>query len=367
MNPILLLSALAYLTRLSYFWLGQLRSQRVSPTDDVSLAAVSVIVPARNEEHNISACIESLVNSDYPASLLEIIVVNDRSTDGTAAIIDRLASEHSQVRALHRTESDARDNLRGKPGALQFGIDHSAGTLILITDADCRVHPQWIRTMVRPFTNPQVELAAGFTAVRPAGMFARIQDIEWIYTASMAQAANSHGHPLGCYGNNLAVRRSAFEEVGGYRGIPFSVTEDLALMQAIDARAGTIVFLCEPTGRVETEPCETVGEYLRQKQRWVRGGLGLGWRGFTFIASSVIYWIGLVTSIISGNWWWIGTFLTLRMLGDGILVATSAIRLRRWYHLWAGGPVLVLLLLLELLLPVLVMKRTVRWKDQSFS
>ncbi|MBU3699582.1 MAG: glycosyltransferase [Candidatus Kapabacteria bacterium] len=366
MTPILLLSALAYLTRLSYFWLGQLRSQRFRPTKDSSLPMVSVIVPARNEEENIASSIESLVVSDYPTELLEIIIVDDRSTDRTTEIIDRLASAHPQVSALHRTESDARDNLRGKPGALQFGVDHSNGEIILITDADCRVHPQWIRTMVSPFSSAHVELTAGFTAVRPRGIFARIQDIEWIYTASMAQAANCHGHPLGCYGNNLAIRRSAFEEVGGYRGIPFSVTEDLALMQAIDARGGGIIFLCEPTGRVETEPCITIGDYLRQKQRWVRGGLGLGWRGFTFIASSVIYWIGLVASILTGSWWWVGTFLALRMLGDGVLVATSAIRLRRWYHLWAGGPVLVLLLLLELLLPLLVMQRTVRWKGQAF-
>ncbi|MBU3679038.1 MAG: glycosyltransferase [Candidatus Kapabacteria bacterium] len=365
-NVLLFSAALVYLVRLAYFWRGQWRSGRALPLYNESVPRVTVVVPARNEERLIASCIESLVASDYPSSHLEIIVVNDRSTDATAKIIDELARLHTCVRALHRQEADARENLRGKPGALQFGIDHASGEIILITDADCSVHPLWVRTMVAPFTDPSVEMTAGLTVVRPSSTFARIQDIEWVYTSSMAQAANSNGHPLGCFGNNIAIRSSAFAELGGYRGIPFSVTEDLALMQAIHGRHGSIVFLCEPTGQVVTEPCSTVSDYLRQKQRWVQGGLGLGWRGFTFIGSSVVYWVGLVSSIVMGSLPWTALFLALRLVGDGVLITTTAIRMRRWYLLWMGAPVLILLLLLELMLPLLAMQRRVVWKGQTF-
>ncbi len=324
------------------------------------------MVPARNEERNIASCAESLIASDYPHDKLEIIIVDDRSTDSTAAVIDSLAQQNTSVRALHRSEQDAVDNLRGKPGALQFGIERATGDVILLTDADCRVQPQWIRTMTEPFRDDHVGMVCSFTTVRRGDLFALIQDIEWLYTSSMAQSANANGQPLGCFGNNMAVRSSAFHEIGGYRSISFSVTEDLALLQAMGRRGHRVSFTCDPRSRVETEPCPSLFEYLRQKQRWVQGGLGLGWRGHTFAATSVFYWFGLVTSIVIGQWPWIALFLCLRMLGDGWLIANSAIRLRRFYLLAAIAPTIVLLLLLELLLPFLALQKRVVWKGQTF-
>lgn len=360
-------SALVYLARLAFFFAGQLRSKRVRrPAGIDDTPRVSVIVPARNEAANIGTCIASLLASDYPQEKLEIIIVDDRSTDSTASIIDAIAREHSCVRALHRSEQHAVDNLRGKPGALQYGIERATGEFILLTDADCRVQPQWIRTMTEPFRDDRVGMVCSFTTVRRGDLFALIQDIEWLYTSSMAQSANANCQPLGCFGNNMAVRSSSFHDIGGYSAISFSVTEDLALLQAMGRHGYRVSFICDLCSRVETEPCPTLFEYLRQKQRWVQGGLGLGWRGHTFAATSVFYWFGLVASIVLGQWPWIALFLCLRMLGDGWLVANSAIRLRRFYLLGAIAPTIVLLLLLELLLPFLALQKRVVWKGQTF-
>lgn len=366
MDLLLALSATVYLSRLAFFLNGQWRSRRALPSSLGHPPHVSVIVPARNEQDNIGHCIESLLACDYPKELLEIIVVNDRSTDNTGRIIDDLARLHPCIRAVHRTEADAVANLRGKPGALQAGIDLAGGEVLLLTDADCRVQSGWIRTMVMPFTNPDVGMVCSFTTVRRGNLFALIQDIEWLYTSGMAQSANNNGQPLGCFGNNMALRASTFHRIGGYRAISFSVTEDLALLQAMGRAGARVAFICEPDSRIETEPCSSLGEYLRQKQRWVQGGLGLGWRGITFAATSVIYWFGLVSSIVTADPQWISLFLCLRMLGDGLLIANSALRLRRTYLLAAIAPTILLLLLLELLLPVLAFQKRVVWKGQTF-
>lgn len=366
MDYLLATSALVYVTRLAFFFSGQWRNRRTMPLQKEDLPRVSVIVPARNEQQNIAACIGSLLACDYPEAQLEIIIVNDRSSDETGWIIDTFAASNPCIRALHRTESDAIDNLRGKPGALQFGVDRSTGHILLVTDADCRVHPNWIRTMVAPFTDSHTDMVCSFTTVRRGNAFALLQDIEWLYTSGMAMSANANGQPLGCFGNNIAVRATTFADLGGYRSIAFSVTEDLALMQAMDRRGSRIAFICEPTSRIETEPCLSLGEYLRQKQRWVQGGLGLGWRGYLFAASSAIYWFGLVSSIVTGSTTWLLVFLVLRILGDGSLILTSSIRLRRFYLLWAIAPSLLLLLLLELILPVLAFQKRVIWKGQTF-
>ncbi len=359
-------SACVYITRLLFFFRGQWSSHRAYPLGAVDLPSVSVIVPARNEQQNNGTCITSVLACHYPSHLIEIIVVNDRSSDATGRIIDDLAAGHPTVRALHRSEADAIDNLRGKPGALQFGIDHSRGQILLVTDADCRVHPMWIRTMVAPFEDQGTDMVCSFTTVRRGNAFALLQDIEWLYTSGMAMAANANGQPLGCFGNNIAVRARAFSDVGGYHAISFSVTEDLALMQTMHRRGSTITFICEPTCRIETLPCTGLGEYLRQKQRWVQGGLGLGWRGYLFAGTSAIYWFGLVTSIASSSPLWLTLFLALRIIGDGSLILASAARLRRFYLLWAIAPSLLLLLLLELILPILAVQKRVIWKGQTF-
>lgn len=366
MDLLLALSATVYLSRLAFFFTGQWRSRRAFPLQVTDLPRVSVVVPARNEQANIGACIESLIACDYPQHLLEIIVVNDRSIDDTGRIIDDLAAQHPWIRAVHRTEADAVANLRGKPGALQAGIDQASGELLVLTDADCRVQTGWIRTMVEPFADAGVGMVCSFTTVRRGNLFALIQDIEWLYTSGMAQSANNNGKPLGCFGNNMALRASTFREIGGYRSISFSVTEDLALLQAIRRAESRVAFICEPDSRVETEPCTSIGEYLRQKQRWVQGGLGLGWRGITFAATSVIYWFGLAYSIVVAEPSWIVLFICLRMVGDGMLITNSALRLRRYYLLPAVAPTILLLLLLELLLPVLALQKRVVWKGQTF-
>ncbi|MFM8770922.1 MAG: glycosyltransferase [Candidatus Kapaibacterium sp.] len=360
-------SALVYLARLVFFMMGQRRGNQMRPSNPaVALPRVSVVVPARNEEQNIAACAASLLASDYPHDKLEILIVDDRSSDTTGALIDSIAQQNPCVDALHRSEQDAVDNLRGKPGALQYGIERATGEIILLTDADCRVQPHWIRTMTEPFRDERVGMVCSFTTVRRGNLFALLQDIEWLYTSSMAQSANANRQPLGCFGNNMAVRTSAFHAIGGYRAISFSVTEDLALLQAMGRRGLRVGFICDPTSRVETQPCLTLTEYLRQKQRWVQGGLGLGWRGHTFALTSVFYWFGLVCSVVLGHWPWITLFLCLRMLGDGWLIANSAIRLRRYYLLGAIAPTIVLLLLLELLLPFLALQKRVVWKGQTF-
>ncbi len=366
MDLLLALSATVYLCRLAFFFAGQWRSRRALQPTFTQLPRVSVVVPARNEQDNIGSCIESLLACDYPMHLLEIIVVNDRSSDATGAIIDDLARAHACIRAIHRTEADAVANLRGKPGALQAGIDHAGGEILVLTDADCRVQNGWIRTMVGPFIDADVGMVCSFTTVRRGNLFALIQDIEWLYTSGMAQSANNNGQPLGCFGNNMALRASTFHQIGGYSAITFSVTEDLALLQAMGRVGARVAFICEPDSRIETEPCTSLGEYLRQKQRWVQGGLGLGWRGITFAATSVIYWFGLVSSIVMADPPWIALFLGLRMLGDGMLIANSALRLRRYYLLPAVAPTIALLLLLELLLPFLALQKRVVWKGQTF-
>ncbi len=364
-STIVALLAALYAARVGLFMIG-FRRQRTRWRTALYTPSVTIVVPARNEEATLERCITSLMRVDYPASLRTVVVVDDRSTDGTAQVLQRLASEFAELRVVSRTNEDVERNLRGKPGALQHGIDASAGELILMTDADCSVSPGWVRGMVQQFSDPNVGLVAGLTSITGPTLFDRIQDVEWTYTQAMAAGGIGLGIPLGCFGNNLAVRRDAFEQVGGYRRISFSVTEDLALQQAIHDAGWRVRHAIHEMTSVESLPARSLREYITQRHRWVRGGTSLGWRAVAFVATSVALWLALALALSQTLWWWVVALLLLRIGADGLLISTAVHAVGR-YRLLPFIPMsVVVLMITELFLPFLVLKKNVTWKNQVF-
>ncbi len=362
---VLVTLAAIYGGRVLFFIIGFRREVSRWSTEE-HIPSVSIIVPARDEAANIERCIDSLASLDYPRDKLEIIVVDDRSSDGTREILDRLSEHHDALIVLHRTESEVDPNLRGKPGALQHGIEHSHGDIILMTDADCIVEPTWVRGMAAQFIDPKVGLVAGMTSVSGEGFLDRVQDVEWTYTQSMACGSVGNGTPLGCFGNNLAVRRDVFNELGGYKEISFSVTEDLALQDAVSRAGYRTRHAVHRLTSVTTLPAANITEYIRQRHRWVRGGAALGVRAFWFVGSSLSLWIGITVSLVTGSHLWLVAFLALRFLGDGHLIADAARTINRRRIIPMIFPAMILLLSTELVLPLLLLKKRVTWKGQTF-
>ena len=104
---------------------------------------VSIIIVARNEEKNIAACLDAVLAQDYPKEKLEIIVVDDHSTDSTFKIIRSYAEKNAQLKCLQLPE-----NSTGKKQGISFGINVSNGELIVTTDADCKMGIHWLASIV---------------------------------------------------------------------------------------------------------------------------------------------------------------------------------------------------------------------------
>ncbi len=365
-TAVLLSSAVLYSSRIAFFWIGFLRHGRATPATNSALPRVTVVVPARNEELNIERCLRSLDASDYPRELLQIIVVNDRSSDNTLTVVERIAVAMPTLLVLSKTEGDSLGNLKGKPGALQFGFDHATGDVLLMTDADCEVHPQWIRAMAAPHVDERVGLSLGFTTIRARTFLENVQDVEWVCSQAMARGGIGNGVPLGCFGNNMGVRRSTYEGLGGYAKIEFSITEDLALLQAVHSAGWTVKYLCEPEATVETLPCASLLEYIRQRHRWARGGLQLGHRAAFFVFTGIALWSGLGLALLTGNWSAFAALFALRIAGDFGMLALAAERIVRPSLYRYAVPAFCLILITEISLPFLVLKKRIVWKDQVF-
>jgi cellulose synthase/poly-beta-1,6-N-acetylglucosamine synthase-like glycosyltransferase len=296
----------------------------------------------------------------YSQERLEVIVVDDGSTDRTAEIIRDHASRFSALRGI------AAGSQHGKVNALAAGVEASTGEILLFTDADCRVPERWVQETVRWYSDERVGLVAGFTHLEGTSLFARVQALDWCVLFSIAAAAVRLRLPITAVGNNLSVRRSAYLATGGYRNIPFSVTEDFALFRAVLAAGWDVRFPLERGALVESAPCATVREVFSQKKRWFLGGVGMqGVRRLLFVLGYA-FTAMLVVAACTGNLTGAALGLLLKTGADAALVS-PAVRMFGRRSLFALLPLYeVYSLAITLFFPPLVLLHPrVTWKDRT--
>lgn len=250
--------------------------QAASPPEPDRWPSVSVIVPARNEENDIDACLASLRDCDYPDDKLEIIVVDDFSTDGTVERVRAQqpagvpAPDPGPVRLVEMERAMAQ-NGNHKPAAVETGIQAADGEVILTTDADCTVPETWIRSMVRRCT-PDTPFVAGPVAYEHNDLFLpRLQALE--LTGLVAYGAGTLGLrlPTFCNSANVAYRRDVIES---RLDAPNGAAQDELLLQHVAYETDrSVTFNPESDALVTTEPAPSFAAYLQQQARWAHMGL----------------------------------------------------------------------------------------------
>jgi cellulose synthase/poly-beta-1,6-N-acetylglucosamine synthase-like glycosyltransferase len=356
--------ALIYLGQMVLFAVGAWCSRY--PTDRTPRPAVSIIIAARNEEENIGRCLRSMCNLTYPRDKLEVLVVNDRSTDRTADIVSSFSADSTTIRLIEARPPTG--HLQGKANAVTQGLDNAHGEIILFTDADCEVQPGWVEETVKYYTDSRVGLVAGFTELKARGQFEKMQSLDWFLLFSLAAAGIRLKHPFTAVGNNLSVSRAAYDAVGGYRSIPFSVTEDYALFHAVTAQGKFDArFPVDPGTLVLSRPCSTWRQLYNQKKRWFSGGRDMEVRNLLFFCVSYIFKlllvVGLPTMWVAGAWFpW-----AAKVVADFIVLLPALAAFRRWNLLSAFFLLEIYLTLYVVLFPPIVLAGgSVIWKDRSF-
>lgn len=358
-----LILLLLYLAKIWWFAAGSKRATTLLAVE--SRPSVSVIVAARNEEHNMDACLQGLASLRYPGGEMEIIVVDDQSTDSTAEIISSWCDRVPHMRMLETTGTV--HDLKGKANAIAQAIEKSTGEIILTSDADCVVPAQWVEDTVAQY-DEHTGCVCGFTLIRGTGMFAGMQAVDWAYLLTIASAGVGWHRSLSAVGNNMSFRRQAYEDVGGYQGVGFSVTEDFALFKAISYETDWVVrYPVRKSTLVWSEPCETLQALYSQKKRWGRGGLDIHPIGFAIMSVGFLMNAAIMILPFLGFplWTWLIGVIG-KILGDAYLLAhplkvLGQRRLFRYFFLFE----LYYLIYVTVLPFVVVLGGRVVWKDRK--
>lgn len=230
---------------------------------------VSVLVSARNEEKNIASCLENLSVLAYPD--YEILVGNDHSTDKTADIAQQFAKQDNRIKVY---EIKSAGPTKGKANVLAQLAPHANGEVLFFTDADVKVPAAWITAMLKGF-NENTGLVTGITGVSGNDLWSRFQNLDWLIALGMVKIVSDMGYPVTALGNNMAVSGRAYNMVGGFESIPFSVTEDFELLKQIAAKGYSSKKIINPQVYAVTEPEKSLNDLLHQRKRWMKGALQL--------------------------------------------------------------------------------------------
>lgn len=317
------------------------RISRFHPPKPGQAPRVSVIVPARNEAENISACLATLLNSEYPS--FEVIVVDDQSTDGTPEIVSLIAERSGgRLRMLHGQTPPP--GWIGKPWACWQGYQAATGDVLLFTDADTRHDEALLGHTVGALQSVEADLVSVLPRQRMLSFWERVvlphlftlitlryHDVERVSFARNPRDVIANGQ-------YMLFRRSTYKSIGGHEAVQAEVVEDLALAQHIVASGGSLL-LAHADDLMDTRmyrslggimegwtknlalgSARTVGGWLAPLVPWIVGAFTLAvWvlpfvllvsSMFVHLPGAMIQWSVIVVSASALSW--MATNLTMK-------------------------------------------------------
>lgn len=301
-----------YLVVVIAFIRGWHRLVSFKPKSLALTTKVSILVAARNEAENISKTIEDLIAQRYDKQLTEIIFIDDHSTDRTAEIISSYASKG--VKLIRLNEDQPLNSYKKK--AIQTAIAEATGDLIITTDADCRMGPDWLKTIVSFYEAKKYKMISSPVAYfEEKSFFERAQTLEFLYLIGLGASTIGNKKPSTCNGANLAYEREAFYEVGGFKGIDdLASGDDELLLHKMAARfEGNIGFLKNEDAVVYTHPKATLKEFIQQRKRWA--SKSTRYKNKSIIVLGVCIWLFNLSILVNlGAGLFIGFYFKLALL-----------------------------------------------------
>jgi cellulose synthase/poly-beta-1,6-N-acetylglucosamine synthase-like glycosyltransferase len=304
---------LIYMGLIGYFFYGWVHLKEFIPESSPSVA-VSVIIAMRNEENNIKHLLSDLQLQDYPPQNTEIIVVDDHSSDTSCEVV-------KSFRNITLIQLAGIAN--GKKAALNVAMDAAKGNLLIITDADCRVQKQWVRTLAAYFEKEHPAMILAPVLGDNGSYFKRLLNLELLSLTGSTAGAASIGHPVMSNGANMAFARESLPYIRHvYQNTAIRSGDDMfAMMELQKHFPGRVLFLKAGQAAVSTQLPDNLRAFFQQRRRWA--GKAPFYSDPWVITTAAIVFLtnmGLLTELcwgfVSGAWLPFVVLLGLKSLVD---------------------------------------------------
>jgi len=269
---VLTILVVAYLVRHYIFTVIVLRNhhkhkRKFAVKDATYQPTVSILIPARNEEKVIGRLLQRMTELTYPKDKMQVIVVDDASTDSTGSVAEHYSRTYSFIEVVHVEKEDGG---KGKASALNFGFKHSTGEILLCFDADYFPQRSIIEKLVKEFIDPKVGAVQGRVIVlnEPRNMVTRLVALERIGGYRIDQEARNHLGLIVQFGGTVGgFRRDLLENLGGWD--ESILAEDTDLTFRIYLAGHQVRYVGD--AECYEEAVDTWSAYRRQRYRWAKG------------------------------------------------------------------------------------------------
>ena len=324
------------------FWKRQLHlTPAYQPPGDVTLPRLSIVVAAKDEEENIETCVRSILAQDYPD--FELVVVNDRSEDRTAEIVEALAADEPRVRTLHIDHLP--EGWCGKNHAMQNGLALTDSPWLLMTDADCQFTcPSAIRLAVSHALDQQADMLSLLPGLEMESFWEMMLQpvcsgvlMIWFRPGKVNNPAKPHAYANGMF---MLIRREVYQEVGTHEAFAGSLIEDMDLARKVKSSGRRLVVAMTAglvTVRMYTKLAQIVQGWTRifagvfRRPSGLAKALGvLVGRGLTLTFLTIIGWLAVGLGVAPAGPWEL-----LAWVASAGLAAELVMTMRFYHH--TGG------------------------------
>lgn len=243
-----------------------LNFKKPAPAGSQSYPRVAVFVAARNEEHTLGRCLDSLLRLNYPKEKLDIYIGNDASDDNTLRVAEKYAAAYPHIHAVNVEP----EKTGGKARVLADICARSQAPYLLFTDADVAVPAGWVYGLLSAF-DPHTGMVIGVTHVEPTSFLAAMQRADWALAQGMLKVVSDLRKPVTGMGNNMAISKKAYQASGGFQAFTHSIVEDFDIFRAIDKLGFKVKHLVAHDVAALTLPVGSFAKLLHQRKRWMYG------------------------------------------------------------------------------------------------
>jgi len=259
-----------FLLKMGILLFINLRLSLMKPCNGVFKKAISIIICARNESDNLQKFLPDILNQDYPE--FEVVVVNDRSSDGTEDILRAFELKHSNLKVTLIQENN-KFNFN-KKFALTIGIKAASNDHILLTDADCKpISNQWLKNMVAPFEKGKFIVVGYGGYLKEAGFVNKMIRAETHLIAQQYFGLGLLNIPYMAVGRNMAYNKKLFFKNKGFSSHQHLNSGDDDLFMNENATRGNTAFVFDSNSFTSSISKNTWRDYLEQKRRHLTTGI----------------------------------------------------------------------------------------------